>query len=63
MLRSAPPAEMPVPASDSASAPTVMPFWISRAAPLETVVPAAVVPSAVLFWMLRAPEVTVVAPM
>ena len=54
---------MPVPASDSASAPTVMLFWISRAAPLEMVVPAAVVPSAVLFWMLRAPEVTVVAPM
>ena len=53
---------MPVPFSDSASAPTVMLFCSSRAAPLKTVVPPAVVPSAVLFWMLSAPAEIVVVP-
>jgi hypothetical protein len=38
-------------------------FWISRAAPLATVVPATVVPSALLFWMLSAPALIVVVPL
>ena len=47
MLRSAPPLEIPVPFKVKASAPTAIPPWISKAAPLVTEVLAAVVPSAV----------------
>ena len=62
MLRRAPSEEIPVPLSVRASAPTVMVFWIWSAAPPVTVVPAAVVPSAVAFWMFKTPAVTVVRP-
>ena len=51
-----------MPLRSAASAPTVMLFWISSAAPLATVVPPAVVPSAVLFWMLSTPADIVVVP-
>ena len=62
MLRSAPSAAMPVPFSVSASAPTVMLFWICSAAPLATVTPPATVPSAVALRMLTTPAEIVVAP-
>ena len=62
MLRSAPSAEIPVPLSVSDSAPTVMLFWICKAAPEVTEVPAAVVPRAVAFRMLSTPAFTAVVP-
>ena len=43
-LRKAPPEEIPVPFSDNASAPTVIPPCTSKAAPDATVTPPAVVP-------------------
>ncbi len=64
MLRKAPVELLtPVPVSERASAPTVMSPWSCRAAPVaDTVVPPAVVPSALLFWMFNAPALIVVAP-
>ena len=62
-LRSAPPAAMPVPFRVRASAPTAIPPWTCRAAPLATVVPAAVLPSAVAFATVSAPPETVVVPL
>ena len=47
IFRKAPPDEIPVPFNVRASTPTEILPWISRAAPLVTEVPAAVVPRAV----------------
>jgi hypothetical protein len=52
----------PVPFSVSASAPTAIVPCSSSRAPLVTLVPAAVVPSAVAFWILTTPALIVVAP-
>ena len=52
----------PVPDKLSASAPTVMPPLNSRAAPADTVVPLAIVPSAVLFEALNTPSLIKVEP-
>ena len=52
----------PVLFSVSASAPTAMPPCSCSAAPDATVVPPAVVPSAVAFWRFCAPADTVVVP-
>ena len=54
----------PVPLIVRASAPTVMVLALCNCsvAPLATVVPLAVVPSAVSFWMFRMPWVTLVRP-
>ena len=49
MFLKAPPEAMPVPLRVRASAPTVIPPWVSRAAPLETVVPFVVLPKAEAF--------------
>ena len=65
MLRKAPPKLMPVPSNVNASAPIVMPvlaLYSSRAAPSDTVVPLAVVPSAVLLAALNTPALMSVAP-
>ena len=62
MFRRAPPLEIPVPFKVRASAPTVIPPWISKAAPEVTLVPAAVVPKAVACWMFKMPALTVVSP-
>ena len=62
MLRSAPSLETPLPLSVNASAPTAMLPCICKAAPLLTVVPAAVVPSPVAFWIFKTPALIVVAP-
>ena len=61
LLMSAPPELMPVPLSVTASAPIVWPFR-SNTAPLETVVPLAVLPSAVALPSCSVPALTVVAP-
>ena len=53
---------MPDPFNVNASAPIVIPPWISRAAPPVTEIPPAVVPAAVAFWMFNTPALTVVAP-
>ena len=60
-LRSAPLALTPVPLIVRASAPTEMLPCNSSEPPLATVVPAAVVPRALLLAMLSRPAVTVVA--
>ena len=64
MFRSAPPLLEPVPEplSVSASPVTVIPVCNSRAAPLLTIVPAAVPPRALLNRMLTAPLEIVVMP-
>ena len=49
MLRNAPSLAMPLPLRVKASAPTAILPWICSAAPTFTVVPPAVVPSAVAF--------------
>ena len=49
IFRTAPVLVIPLALSVKPSAPTAMLFWICNAAPLLTVVPAAVVPSAVAF--------------
>ena len=61
-LRSAPSVERPVPLRVSASPVTVRPPCKRSAAPAATVVPAALVPSAVVLASVRAPALTVVGP-
>ena len=54
-------AEPDVPiAAENVSPLTVMPPWSCSVASAVTTVPAAVLPSAVAFWMLRTPALTVV---
>ena len=62
ILRSAPVLEMPLPSRASGSLPTLMPPWICKAAPEATLVPLVTEPSAVAFWMLSTPSLTVVVP-
>ena len=62
MFRKAPAALIPVPLRFRASAPIEIPPESSNAAPLATVVPAAVVPREVAFEARRAPALMVVAP-
>ena len=52
----------PVPLMLSASLTVVIPPCNCKVAPLATVVPDAIVPSALAFWIFRIPEVTLVAP-
>ena len=61
-LSSAPLLETPVPLRDKASAPTVMLFWSCSVVPLVMLLPEAVVPRAVAFWMFNTPALTVVVP-
>ena len=62
MFLRAPPLLMPVPVRLRASAPIVIPPESSKAAPLDTVTPPAVVPSAVLLEARKAPALMAVAP-
>jgi len=53
---------IPPPESVSASPVTVMLFWSWRDVALPTIVPPAVVPSALLCWMFNTPALIVVLP-
>ncbi len=62
ILRNAPLPPIPLPLTVSVSAPTVIPPCSSKAAPLATVTPPAMVPVPCAFWTFKTPTSTAVAP-